>query len=133
MKLLLGTRVYTDFPTTSAIIYPKEVMERALADNALREAIRDRKLVGGIFDGPHVTPKDSLITHYVTDIRIYNEEIVVELETIETDEVNEALAAIGRKKAAIVMQVPAAQGGVGSIVRKILSIECVHIKEDHNA
>lgn len=133
MKLLLGTRVYVDFPTLSAIIYPREVIDAMLADKKLRESIKNRTLVGGIFDGPFPNAKDGLITHFVTDIRLYNDEIVVELETLETDEVRAALDTIPHKKAAIVMKVPSDEGNIGSTVRKILSVECVHIKEDYYA
>jgi hypothetical protein len=133
VKLLLGTRLYVDFPTIDAVIYPRKVVEDALNAPTFRDALKNQMIVGGIFDGPHLTPKHGIITHCVTDISIFNDEIVVELEIIDNPVVCELLGAIRHKKAAIIIRVTAGQGVPGSIIRKIIDIECVHIKEDPNA
>lgn len=133
MKLLLGSRLYVDFPTVNAIIYPRKVVEKALAAPELREALDNRMMAGGIYDGPHLTPKDGIITHVVTDILIYNDEVVAELDVIESPEVEKLLDTIKHKKAAIITKIYVGQGGPGSIIREILGIECVHIKEDQSA
>lgn len=133
MKLLLGTRLYVDFPCPDGSIYPRSVVEDALNNTQFRDALKNRMIVGGIFDGPHLAPKHNIITHYVTDIRIYNDEVVAELEIIENPEVYELVESIKYKKAAIVVKIDISDGLPGSIIRKISDIECVHIKEDQNA
>lgn len=133
MKLLLGTRLYVDFPTIDAIIYPRAVVEAALNDPIFRDALTNRMIVGGIFDGPRIAPKYDIVTHFVTDIRIYNDEVVVELDVIDNPKIYELLDTIKNKKAAIIIKVASGQGAPGTIIRKILDIECVHIKEDPNA
>lgn len=132
MKLLLGTRLYVDFPTLDGIIYPRAVIEAALID--ARRNIDSGLILGGIFDESNpASPQDGVITHYVTDILIYKEELAVELETIETADVDDRLAAIKNKKAAIIYRIPKGQGAPGTTVRKIVSIEAVHIREDRYA
>lgn len=132
MKLLLGTRLYVDFPTLDGVIYPRPVVEAAL--NESRHKIDSGLILGGIFDEAcPTTPKENMTTHYVTDILIYNDEVAVELETIETAEIDERLAEIKNKRAAIIIKVPTDQGAPGTTVRKIVSIEAVHIREDKYA
>lgn len=131
MKLLLGTRLYVDFPTVDGIIYPRSVIETALLNE--QSKIRAGKLFGGIFDKPRLTPKDGIITHIVRDIKIYNDEIAVEIETLEGDDVKALLDSIEHKSAAVIIKVPTGQGGPGTTVRSINSIEYVHIREDRYA
>jgi hypothetical protein len=124
--------MYVDFPTTDGIIYPGDVVERAI--KASEQKIKDGLMVGGVYDeASPFTPINGMVTHKVIKIFIYNGEVAVEVETIENEEVNKLLDTVKHKKAAIVTKIPARYGGSGTTVRKIVSIECVHIREDRYA
>lgn len=129
MKLTLGTKLYADFPTTSGIIYTREAIIAVI--QASEQKILDGLMVGGVFDeeSPFV-PKENRITHKVTNIFLYNNEIAVEIDTLEDEDTKRLIDTIKHKKAALVTKLPAKDGDPGSTVRKINSIECIHIRED---
>lgn len=130
MKLLLGTGLIVDFPTLKANIYPKRVVEPLLNSAKLKKQLADGLIAGGIMDGAKLRPKNNLITHIVTDIRLYKDEIVTEIETVDSPQVKKALAAIKKKKANLILHLPESYIGEGIIVRKIYGVKCVHITED---
>lgn len=130
MKLLLGTGLIVDFPTMKANIYPKRVIDPLLSSAKLRKQLADGLIAGGIMDGDKLRPKNNLITHIVTDIKLYKEEIVVEVETVDSPQVKKAIAAIKKPKAAMILHLPESYIGEGIIIRKIYGVKCVHIAED---
>ena len=126
---LLGTGIIADFPTINGNIYPKEVVDRLLSEETLKERISFGELIGGILDPKNlVVPKDGIITHRVIDVRLFNDEIVVEVDMLETSDAQQAMSKIEKPMAALVLR-----GhdiiGKGCIINDVDAIRAVHIHE----
>ena len=134
MKLLLGTDVIVDFPTRRGNIYPREIISSLLNRPDLRHRIKSGKINGGILDhnNPELEPKRKVITHTVTDIRLYNDEIVVEVDISDDPGAKELLAETKKPMAFIIMKLRDDQlMEDGIIVRQIEDIISVHIGDNH--
>lgn len=137
MKKLLGTGLIADFPTLKGNIWPREVIEKLIFSPETKEAINLGLLGGGILDNSlaHLDPnsvkkpKDNIITHFVTDIGLYKDEVVVEVETVDSPQARALFDAVKNPRAAIVCSMPESQIGTGLIIRKVNAISCVHIGE----
>lgn len=137
MKKLLGTGIIVDFPTLKGNIWPKALVERLIFGPEMKEAIKLGLLGGGILDlslaniDPSTLgkPKDNVITHFVTDIGLYKDEIVVEVETVDSPQARALFDAVKNPRAAMVMVMPESQIGSGLIIRKVDGIRCVHVGE----
>ena len=137
MKKLLGTGLIADFPTLKGNIWPRAVLDKLLFGPDTREAIKLGLLGGGILDHslsslfPEtlMKPKDNIITHFVTDIGLFKDEVVVEVETVDSPQARALFDAVKNPRAALVCMMPESQIGSGLIIRKVDGIRCVHIGE----
>ena len=137
MKKLLGTGLIADFPTLKGNIWPKTLLEKILFGPEMQETIKLGLLGGGILDRSMALidpstlgkPKDNVTTHFVTDIGLYKDEVVVEVETVDTPQARALFDAIKNPRAAIVFIMPESQIGSGLIIRHVDGIQCVHIGE----
>jgi hypothetical protein len=137
MKKLLGTGLIVDFPTMKGNIWPREVVEKLIFNTKVKEDIKNGLIGGGILDLSMASidpstlgkPKDNVITHIVTDIGLFKDEVVVEIEVIDSPQAKELFESIKNPRAALVLAMPQSQIGSGIIVRKVDGIRCVHVGE----
>lgn len=137
MKKLLGTGLIADFPTLKGNIWPRAILERLLFGPETKEAIKLGLLGGGILDKSLANidpstlgkPKDNVITHFVTDIGLYKDEVVVEVETVDSPQARALFDAVKKPQAFMVCLMPESQIGSGLIIKKVDAIRCVHIGE----
>lgn len=137
MKKLIGTGLIADFPTLKGNIWPKALLEKLIFSSETKDAIQLGLLGGGILDYSLATlfpeslakPKDNIITHFVTDIGFYKDEVVVEVETVDSPQARALFDAVKDPRAALVCMMPESQIGSGLIIKKVDGIRCVHIGE----
>lgn len=137
MKKLLGTGIIADFPTIKGNIWPRETIEKFLFSSATKTAIKAGLIGGGVLDLSMANidpttlgkPKDNVITHIVTDMGLYKDEVVVEIETIDSPQAKTLFESIKNPRAAMVLLMPQDQIGSGLIIRKVDGIRCIHIGE----
>lgn len=137
MKKLLGTGLIADFPTLKGNIWPRATLDRLLFGPETKEAIKLGLLGGGILDRSLAIldptslgkPKDNVITHFVTDLGLFKDEVVVEVETVDSPQARALFDAVKNPRAALVLIMPQSQIGSGLIIKKVDGIRCVHIGE----
>lgn len=137
MKKLLGTGLIVDFPTLKGNIWPRAIIEKLIFSPQIKEDVKNGLIGGGILDlsmakiDPTTLgkPKNNVITHIVTDIGLYKDEVVVEVEIIDSPQAKELFESIKNPRAALVLAMPEDQVGSGIIIRKVDGIRCIHVGE----
>lgn len=127
MKLLIGTGVYVDFPTINGNIYTRQAVEKAISDQYLRDRLANGAITGGILDPKTCKPIDDVMTHKVLDIKLYKEEIIVEIDVF--DDTKSFIKSLEHPQAAIVMVRPQ-QLRNGQTITEIDEIRTVHLREN---
>ena len=127
-RLILGTGIIAGFPTLNGNIYPREVLEKAINDQYFRRKIECGEMVGGILDNRTQECIGNMITHKVLDVRLYNEEVVVEIETIDSIEAQLMFSSIKTPEAAMLVNCPEAIA-TGMTIRQINGIKAIHVPE----
>jgi hypothetical protein len=126
-QMVLGTGICADFPTLDGNIYPREVLESLVNNPKLKQSIKEGKLIGGVLSNNKLI--DNTVTHHVTDIRLFNDELVIEVETKDDDIAAKLLLApLSEPEAAVVIATPNKLGR-GETVREIQWVESIHIRE----
>lgn len=127
-RLILGTGIIAEFPTLNGNLYPKAVLERAINDQYFRRKIECGEMIGGILDFRNQGPIGGIITHKVVDVRLFNEEVVVEIETVDDLEAKMMFLSIKSPEAAMLVNCPEA-GMTGMTIRQINGIKAIHVRE----
>ena len=126
-QMVLGTGICADFPTLDGNIYPREVLEKLVNNPQLKTVIKEGKLIGGIMNKNKLL--DNTVTHRVTGMRLLNDELVIEVNTLDDDiAARLLLTSIKNPEAAVIIATPTKLGR-GETVREIQWIDSVHIRE----
>lgn len=128
MKLTIGTGVYVDFPTSTGNIYTRQAINKALSNNSLRQKLLDRSMVGGILNSSN-NPVNDVVTHKVLDIKLYKDEIVVDIEVLDNDDSLNLISLLDHPQAVIIMANPQPPR-TGQVITVIDEIRTVHLKEN---
>lgn len=131
-KMIVGTGVYVDFPTMNGNIYTREAVVDALNDQSLKRRLSAGDVIGGILDPIELKPINGTITHRVIDIRLYKDEIIIEIETIDDPKVEKLLKKLKHPEAAITLTRPQTPNENGITINKIDSIQTAHLRERKN-
>jgi hypothetical protein len=124
--MIIGSGIYVDFPTSRGNLYPKATIESALKDEDLRRRLSGGQVFGGIFDRMTFNSVDGIITHKVNDIRLFNDEIIADIELF--DDAKKLFESLKHPEIAIIIECDSLIGD-GMTVHNIKSIETVHIRE----
>lgn len=101
MKMTVGTGVYVDFPTINGNIYTRGLIHKVFFNPEFKQLLADGKITGGIMDSS-CNPKSDVITHKVSDITLYNDEVVVEIEVLNPEPIKQ----LKHPQAAIILSGP---------------------------
>jgi len=126
-RVILGTGVWSDFPTIKGIIYPKDVLESIIYNESIRNRLSNGNMVGGILSQSNtIKPLNGVTTHVVTDIQLYKGEVVVEIEYLDIEMVHKHITT---PEAAVIFKCPMDQPNYFGVINKIEDIYTVHIRE----
>lgn len=129
MRMIIGTGVYVDFPTSNGNIYTRGVIEKIFSDPSLKKAIAEGKVLGGILDPESCKPIGDIITHRVIDISIYKDEVIVEIDTIN----DKVIKSLKHPQAAIVLTGPNLKKGGQTFTEEhnFDEVRAVHLRESN--
>ena len=86
MKLRAGTGIFVDKPSINGIVYTRAAVEAAIRDGTLRGRIAEGMLGGLLNRDLDRIAEVSKPTHRVLDILLEDDQVVVDLELLDTPE-----------------------------------------------
>jgi hypothetical protein len=82
LHLTAKINVQPDVPTVNGNVYPRAVLEKAIAD--FQQKVKDGKAIGAFGPCPNSDPDMSRTAFMVTDLQMKDKDIVAEITTLDT-------------------------------------------------